>query len=69
METFEHSKAKRRDAKRKIVAREIKIVVSTLAVGMAVFFINGGFTSLFWASFSGAVAAALVGGIAHYSLD
>jgi len=69
METFEHSKAMQAKVRRERFLREAKICGIALIAGGAVFFINGGLSSLVWASFSGCFIAALVGFIAEYYLD
>jgi hypothetical protein len=69
METFEHSKAMQARNRRRATVRELKIAGGGCLVGLGVFFINGGFSSLIWATAAGGVAAALAGALVHYSID
>lgn len=61
VEKFEHSKALKRTADRKVVVRELKILAVALVAGALAFFVNGGMNNLFWAGMAGAAMAAISG--------
>lgn len=69
METFEHSKALQAKTRRRAAVRKWKVGAAACVAGLAVFFINGGFSSLIWSSIAGGIAAALVAAHVHYSVD
>jgi hypothetical protein len=69
IEAFEFSRALRKKARRRLIVRHVKIAVAASVAGGAIFYVNGGFSAMILASAYAAVAATLVGGIVHYSLD